>query len=95
MSKKCLTREGYGLEETRDLEEEKDAHSSREDSKCISPEARTQRNGGKRNWHKIKRGRHTGIPRDILLTAKTAPRFDCGLNPGSASPEGTQTQKPA
>lgn len=48
MSKKCLTREGYGLEESRDLEEEKDAHSSREDSKCISPEARTHREMGER-----------------------------------------------
>lgn len=71
-------------------------HSSREDSKCISPETRTHNEiGGKRNWHKIKTGHHTGIPHDILLTAKTAPRFDCGLKPGSASPKGIQTQTPA
>ena len=48
MSKNCLTKEGYGPEETSDLEEEKDMHSSREDRKCIGPEARTHKEmGGK------------------------------------------------
>lgn len=49
MSKNCLTKEGYGPEETSDLEEEKDMHSSREDRKCIGPEARTHKEmGGER-----------------------------------------------
>lgn len=96
MSKNCLTKEGYGPEETSDLEEEKDMHSSRGDRKCIGPEARTRKEtGGKRNWHEIERGHHIDIPHDILLTAKTAPRFHCGLKPGSASPKGFQTQTPA
>lgn len=48
MSKNCLTKEGYGPEETSDLEEEKDMHSSRGDRKCIGPEARTRKETGER-----------------------------------------------
>ena len=48
MSKNCLTKEGCGPEETSDLEEEKDMHSSRGDRKCIGPEARTRKETGER-----------------------------------------------